>query len=79
MRERKRHTARHVASARHAVPVGGGVVTYPGEGGYLPWWGYLLWWGGTYLARYPPPPGFKVGVPLSPLHPEVGPQPSRTK
>ena len=58
LRERKRHTARCVASARHAVPVG--------EGGYLPWWlvptlggtypggvrgtyhgggGYLPWWG----------------------------------
>ena len=54
LRERKRHTARHVASACHAVLVGG--VTYPG-GGYLPWWrgtypgggGYLPWWrGGTY-------------------------------
>ena len=60
LRERKRHTAHRVASARYAVLVRGG--TYPGAGGYLPWWGvptlvggtypgggYLPWWeGGTY-------------------------------
>ena len=45
LRERKRHTARHVASPWGYLswPRGG---TYLGQGGYLPWWGK----GGTYLG-----------------------------
>ena len=60
LRERKRHTARRVASVCHAIPVGGtyaggGVPTLGGGvptlvGGYLPWWGstYPGGGGGTY-------------------------------
>ena len=57
LRERKRHTARRVASTRYAVLVGVGVPTL--GGGYLPWWGGGVptpgggW--GTYLGRYPHP------------------------
>ena len=51
LRERKRHTARRVASTRSVIPVGGaypgGGGTYPG-GGYLPWWGVPTLVGGTY-------------------------------
>ena len=59
LRERKRHTARRVASTCYAVPVGGYLLwwggAYPG-GGYLPWvggiysgWGVpTLVGGGTY-------------------------------
>ena len=44
LRERKRHTARHVASTHYAVPVGGG------GGGTYPRWGVPTL-GGTYLGR----------------------------
>ena len=71
LRERKRHTARRVASTRHAVPVGGGGGVPTLVGGYLPWWwwgGYLPWWwgvptlvGGTYHGGGVPT--MVVGVP----------------
>ena len=56
LRERKRHTDRRVASARYAVPVGGGVPTLGGGvptlvGGVptlVGGGGYLPWTGGTY-------------------------------
>ena len=62
LHERKRHTARHVASpwgegGSYLGWVGGGILTLAGGvptlvgGGYLPWLGrYLPWPGGTYLG-----------------------------
>ena len=48
LRERKRHTARRIASTRcdAMFPCGGGVPTLAGR--YLPWpGGYLFWVGAT--------------------------------
>ena len=69
LRERKRHTARRVASARYAAPSGGGTPSHSGgypshvlmvEGGYP---GQVLMWGG-----YPPPSRPSQGGTLGPPH-----------